>query len=494
MLNPSTISLSISMRFRVSPLVASALLSIPAMVSPLHAQPRFSAPGAPTTLTPAQQAARAIYKEMVEVNTVDSVGSVTKLVELLAARFKAAGFPANDIHVVGPANAPSKQNLVVRYRGKGRGKPILLLAHLDVVAALRSDWPRDPFGMVEQDGYFLGRGVADDKSMAAIFTANVLRYKQEGWTPDRDLILALTADEEGGGSNGVSWLIENRRELIDAEYAINEGGGGTLQGDQPLFHSIQAAEKVYTDYTLTVLNTGGHSSVPRKDNAIYSLASALTKVQQYTFPVELNDVTRPFFEQTAKVEMPSLATAMRAIVANPKDTAAARVISTDPRYASMLRTTCVATRLSAGHANNALPQTATANVNCRIAPTSSSSQVKASLERVIGDSAVRITMSRADRKDPPPGPIHPGLLAATTQLTNRMFNGVPVIPTMSTGATDGYRLRSAGIPTYGVSGILSVPGETNAHGRDEKLRVKSFYDGLDFLYQLVKMVAGQPIG
>ncbi len=460
-----------------------------AIVQPAAAQLRMSAPGAPTTLTPQQEAARAIYKEMVEVNTVDSVGSVTKLVELLAKRFRAAGFPERDIAIVGPAYAPNKQNLVVRYRGKDAGKPILLLAHLDVVAALRSDWPRDPFAMIEQNGYFLGRGVADDKSMAAIFTANLLRYKQEGWVPERDLILALTADEEGGGANGVSWLIENRRELIDADYAINEGGGGTLQDDKPLFHSIQAAEKVYTDFTLTVLNSGGHSSVPRKDNAIYSLATALTKIQQYVFPVELNDITRPFFEQTAKVEMPSLAVAMRAIVKDPTDTAAARAISTDPRYASMLRTTCVATRLSAGHANNALPQTATANVNCRIAPTSSGSQVKEVLERAVGDTTVRIGMSRADRKDPPPGPINASLLAATTQLTNKMFNGVPVIPTMSTGATDGYRLRSAGIPTYGVSGIFSMPGETNAHGRDEKLRIKSFYDGLDFLYQLVKMVS-----
>jgi acetylornithine deacetylase/succinyl-diaminopimelate desuccinylase-like protein len=253
---------------------------------------------------------------MVEINTADSVGSVTKSAQALAARFKAAGFPAADIHLVGPADKPDKQNLVVRYRGKGSGKPILLLAHLDVVQAKRSDWANDPFVMREESGYFLGRGVADDKSMAAILAANVLRYKQENWVPDRDLILALTADEEGGGANGVSWLIANRKELIDAEYAINEGGGGTLQDDKPLFHSIQAAEKVYTDYTLTVLNSGGHSSVPRKDNAIYALASALTRIQAYTFPVELNDVTRPFFEQTAKVEMPSLAAAMKAVVSS----------------------------------------------------------------------------------------------------------------------------------------------------------------------------------
>ncbi|MBL0938619.1 MAG: M20/M25/M40 family metallo-hydrolase [Gemmatimonadaceae bacterium] len=457
--------------------------------------PGAKAPGAPTSLTSDQVAARAIYKELVEINTVDdSIGSVTKAAQAMAARFRAAGFPEADVQLAGPANAPTKQNLVVRYRGKGNGKPILLLAHLDVVQALRADWPRDPFQLVEEDGWFFGRGVSDDKSMSAMFVANLLRYKKEGWVPERDLILALTADEEGGSQNGVSWLIANKRALIDAEYAINEGGGGTLLDDKPLFHSIQAAEKVYEDFTFTVRNTGGHSSVPRKDNAIYSLASALSKVQQFTFPVELNDITRPFFEQTAKVEMPSLAAAMRAIVANPRDTAAARVLSTDPRYASMLRTTCVATMLGGGHAPNALPQTATANVNCRIAPTSKASQVKAVLERVVNDTAVVITGARADRTDGAPGPVHPQLLRATEQLTRRMFGDIPVIPTMSTGATDGYRLRNAGIPTFGVSGIFSAPGETNAHGRNEKLRVKSFYDGLAFLYELVKQVAGPGAG
>lgn len=489
--------MTLTIPMRTARSAAAALLAA-TLATPAHAQPRFSAPGAPTTLTPEQQAARAIYKEMVEINTVDSVGSVTQAAQAVAARFKAAGFPESDVRILGPADKPTKHNLVVRYHGKSKTlKPILLLAHLDVVAALRSDWPRDPFAMVEQDGYFLGRGVADDKSMAAILTANLLRYKKEGWVPERDLILALTADEEGGGANGVGWLLANHRELIDAEYAINEGGGGTLQNDKPMFHSIQAAEKVPVNYTLTVLNTGGHSSVPRKDNAIYTLATAIGKIERHTFPVELNDVSRPFFEQTAKVEMPSLATAMRAIAKDQKDTAAARVISTDPRYASMLRTSCVATRLAAGHADNALPQTATANVNCRVAPTSTGQQVKEVLERLVGDS-VKITMRGGDRNNAggPPAPINPSLLAATTQLTNKMFGNVPVIPTMSTGATDGRFLRGAGIPTYGVSGIFSAPGETNAHGRDEKLRIKSFYDGLDFLYELVKMVSGttKPIG
>jgi acetylornithine deacetylase/succinyl-diaminopimelate desuccinylase-like protein len=397
------------------------------------------------------------------------------------------------VKVLVPTGAPSKGNLVVRYRGRGVGKPILLLAHLDVVAALRGDWSRDPFQLQEANGYFYGRGTADDKAMAAMFVANLLRYKQEGWVPARDLILALTADEEGGASNGVEWLIAHHKDLIDAEYALNEGGGGTLSGDAPLFHSVQAAEKVPVNFTLTVLNPGGHSSVPRPDNAIYQLADALAKLGRYTFPVALNDVTRPFFAQTAKVERPEIAAAMRAVVANPNDSAAAAVVSRDARYASMLRTSCVATRLSAGHAYNALPQTATANVNCRIVPTSNSAEVRATIARVIGDAAVTITSTVSDANErfgAAPSAVEPALLAATTSLTQKMWGEIPVIPTMSTGATDGRFLRAAGIPTYGVSGIFSTPGETNSHGRDEKLRVRSFYDGQEFLYQLVRRIAG----
>lgn len=451
-----------------------------------------SAAAQATPLTPQQQAARAIYKQLVEINTADSVGNVTTAVNAMAARFRAAGFPAADVHVLVPKEAPAKGNLVVRYRGRGQGRPILLLAHLDVVAALRSDWPRDPFVMHEANGYFYGRGVADDKAMASMFVANVLRYKQEGFVPQRDLIIALTADEEGGATNGVEWLIANHKPLIDAEYAINEGGGGTLDGDTPLFHSVQAAEKVPVNFTLTAVNTGGHSSVPRPDNAIYQLTDALGKLSRYTFPVALNDVSRPFFEQTAKVEKPAMAAAMRAIVANPNDAAAATTISRDPRYASMLRTSCVATRLNGGHAYNALPQTATANVNCRIVPTSNIDSVRATFTRLFADTGVKVTMTVESRErfGQAPNAIDPTLLSVTTSLTKKMFGDIPVIPTMSTGATDGRFLRAAGIPTYGVSGIFSTPGETNAHGRDEKLRVKSYYDGLEFLYQLVKQVAG----
>ncbi|MDQ6612637.1 MAG: M20/M25/M40 family metallo-hydrolase, partial [Gemmatimonadota bacterium] len=357
-------------------LIATVVAMLTAATA-VHAQQPVKAPGAPTNLTLQQQAARAVYKELVEINTMDSVGNVTTAVQAMAKRFLAAGFPANDVQVLIPNGKPTKGNLVVRYHGRGKAKPLLLLAHLDVVAALRSDWPRDPFTLHEENGFFLGRGTSDDKAMASMFVANLLRYKAEGFVPERDLILALTADEEGGASNGVEWLIANHKDLIDAEYALNEGGGGTLLNDQPLFHSVQAAEKVPVNFLLTALNTGGHSSVPRPDNAIYELTDALQKLSHFAFPVALNEVSRPFFAQTAKVEKPAMAAAMRAVVANPKDAAAAAVVSKDARYASMLRTTCVATRLSGGHANNALPQTATATVNCRIVPTSNIEEVKA---------------------------------------------------------------------------------------------------------------------
>jgi acetylornithine deacetylase/succinyl-diaminopimelate desuccinylase-like protein len=459
---------------------------------------RAAAAQGQASLTPHQRLAREVYAELVSINSADSVGSVTRAAEAMAKRFRAAGFPAADVQVLVPAGKPTKGNLVVRYRGRSAGgaKPILLLAHIDVVAARREEWPRDPFTMVEQNGYFLGRGTADDKAMAAIFVANVLRYKQQGWRPDRDLILALTADEEGGDANGVEYLLKDHRALIDAAYAINEGGGGTLSGAgpdaKPLFHSIQAAEKVYTDFTFTATNSGGHSSVPRPDNAIYQLADGLARLARFSFPVELNPTSRAFFEQTAKVEKPEMAAAMRAVAANPRDTAAAAIVSRDARYASMLRTTCVATRLAGGHAYNALPQTATANVNCRMAPTSSAEQVRATLARVVADTGIAIGFTTAQRPEFPKSvpPIEPAVLTATTELTQRMWGDIPVIPTMSTGATDGHYLRAAGIPTYGVSGIFSTPGETNSHGRDEKLRVKSFYEGLDFLDQLVRRLAG----
>ncbi|HEX2778871.1 MAG TPA: M20/M25/M40 family metallo-hydrolase [Gemmatimonadaceae bacterium] len=479
--------------------LSSLCAALAVVALPLSAQlsPVPVAPG-PTTLTAHQKLARAVYQQLVEINTVDSVGSVTRAARAMAARFRAAGFPAKDVQVLVPAGKPTKGNLIVRYRGRGGAgapKPLLLLAHLDVVAANRADWPRDPFVMREENGYFYGRGVADDKAMASIFVANLLTMKKEGFVPDRDLILALTADEEGGDANGVEWLVAKHRSLIDAAYALNEGGGGSLDGNTPLLQSIQAAEKVPVNFTLTAINPGGHSSVPRPDNAIYQLATALTKLAQYRFPVALNEVTRPFFERTAAVEpRAEMAAAMRALTANPSDSAAAATLSKDPRYASMLRTSCVATRLAGGHAYNALPQTATANVNCRIVPTSSAEETMELITRVVGDTGIKLsyTVPNTEKFGAAPSPVEPELLAATTALTKKMWGDIPVIPTMSTGATDGRFLRAAGIPTYGVSGIFSVPGETNAHGRDEKLRVKSYYDGLAFLDALVRQLAGVP--
>ena len=450
------------------------------------------------TLTPHQRAAREIYNELISINTVDSVGSVTKAAEAMAKRFRAAGFPESDVKILIPPGKPTKGNLVVRLHGRAgnTAKPILLLAHLDVVAALRSDWPRDPFTLHEENGFFLGRGTSDDKAMASIFVANMIRYKQQNFQPSRDIILALTADEESGDSNGAEFLVKQHRALIDAAFALNEGGGGTLIGSgmevKPLFNSIQAAEKVYQDFTVTATNPGGHSSVPRPDNAIYELADALARLARFSFPVALNPTTKAFFEQTAKVEKPEIASAMRALVANPNDSAAAAFLSRDPRYASMLRTTCVATRLAGGHAYNALPQTASANVNCRMVPTSSTAETRATLLRVFADTGIKITNTQATEPDFPKSTpaVDPALLAATTDITKAMFGDIPVVPTMSTGATDSHYLRAVGIPSYGVSGIFSLPGETNAHGRDEKLRVKSYYDGLEFLDQLVRRLAG----
>ncbi|MDQ2665440.1 MAG: M20/M25/M40 family metallo-hydrolase [Gemmatimonadota bacterium] len=473
--------------------IALALL-VSAFAAIAHAQ---TAPPGPATLSAHQRLAHEVYKQLVETNTVDSVGSVTTAVEAMAARFRAAGFPAADVRVLIPDGMPTKGNLVVRLHGRGGAqarKPILLLAHLDVVAAKRSDWPRDPFTLYEKNGYFLGRGTSDDKAMASIFVANLLRMKAEGYVPDRDIILALTADEEGGAANGASFLVTQHKDLIDAAYAINEGGGGTLVDDKPLFHSVQATEKVYVDFTLTATNTGGHSSVPRPDNAIYQLSHALLNVSHFQFPVELNEITKGFFAQTAKVEpRAEIATAMRAIVANPMDASANAVLSKDARYSSMLRTSCVATRLAGGHANNALPQSATANVNCRVAPTSNGNDVRAALVRAVSDTGVHVDfLTTVQKFGRTPTPIDPQLLGAITDLTARMWGNIPVIPTMSTGATDGAYLRADGIPTYGVSGLFMQPGEGNAHGRDEKMRVKSYYEGLDFLDQLVRQVTSAP--
>jgi acetylornithine deacetylase/succinyl-diaminopimelate desuccinylase-like protein len=436
------------------------------------------------------QLARDIFEELIEINTTDSIGDNTKAAEAMAARLRAAGFPAEDVKVLSPA--PRKGNLVARLRGTGGQKPILLLAHLDVVEARREDWSMDPFTFNEKDGCFYGRGTSDDKAMAAIFVANLIRYRQEGWKPNRDIILALTADEEGGDHNGVDWLLQNHRALIDAEFAINEGGGGHLKNGRPLLNEIQASEKVYLDFTLEVTNPGGHSSLPVKENAIYRLAQGLARLAQFQFPVSLNEVTRAFFSKSAAFEKGQTAADMKAVsAATPDPQAAARLSEALPIYNSMLRTTCVATMLSGGHAPNALPQMARANVNCRMLPGDDPAAVWKTLASVLADEKIAIAPVGQPRPSAP-SPLRPEIVGPIEKLTNEMWPGVPVVPSMSTGATDGLYLRNAGIPTYGVSGLFEDVDDVRAHGRDERIGVKEFHDGREFLYKLVKEYGKQP--
>ena len=450
-----------------------AALAVPALLSAQN-------------LTPDQQLAKDIYKELIEINTADSVGNTTTAASAVAKRFRDAGFAAADIFEGGPR--ADKGNVVIRYRGTGVRKPLLLLAHLDVVQALKTDWSADldPFKFTERDGYYYGRGTSDDKAMASIFIANLLRFKKEGYTPDRDIILALTADEEGGGFNGVRWLLQNHKEKIDAAYALNEGGGGALRDGKPFINSVGAAEKVSANFTVSTSNRGGHSSVPRDDNAIYQLAAALVKIGAFTMPVYLNPVTKAYFERTATIETPEMGAAMRALVANPNDAKAAATISRDPRYRSMLRTSCVATMLSGGHARNALPQTATANVNCRMAPGHDPANVRELLMKAADDTGVKVSnapaMSLADAS-----PLTPEIMGPIEKVTRDVFGpSVAVIPTMGTGATDSRFLRAAGIPGYGVSGLFGDPNDGRAHGKDERVMIKWYYESQNFLYKLVK--------
>jgi acetylornithine deacetylase/succinyl-diaminopimelate desuccinylase-like protein len=433
--------------------------------------------------------AREIFKELIEINTTDTPsGNVTRAADAVAARLKAAGFPAADVQVLGPD--PRKGNLVARLRGTGAKRPLLLLAHLDVVEAKREDWSFDPFTFREQDGFFYGRGTSDDKSMAAHFVANLIRLKEEGFKPERDLILALTADEEGGNFNGVDWLVRTHRNLIEAEFSINEGGGGTMRGGKYLTNEIQASEKVFQDFRLEVTNSGGHSSLPVKDNAIYHLAEGLARLAKFEFPVELNEVTRGYFERSAAVQTdPKMAADMRAVARpSPDLAAAARLSASLPYYNAQMRTTCVATRLAGGHANNALPQMASANVNCRILPGVSPAAVKDKLVEVLADP--KITVSFVGEATPSkPSPLRPDVVGAVESLTREMFPGVIVVPVMSTGATDGLYLRNGEIPTYGIDGTFGDIDDVRAHGRDERIGVKQFYEGLEFQYRLIKALA-----
>jgi acetylornithine deacetylase/succinyl-diaminopimelate desuccinylase-like protein len=444
-----------------------------------------------------RQLAREIYKEMVEIRSGYTTGSTTPVAEAVAARLRAAGFPDSDVFVGGAS--PKKANLVVRYHAGKPGtellKPILLLAHTDVVEANREDWSTDPFQFIEKDGYFYGRGTSDDKAQAAVWIANLIRYKREGFKPDRDIIVALTADEEGGGPfNGVMWLLKNKRELIDADLCLNEGGGGVMVSGKKIANNIQVSEKTYADFKLEVHNKGGHSSVPVPDNAIYRLSTALERLSRYGFPLKTDEVTRAYFRQMAKVEDGSLKNDLVKIADGSSDAARdamQRVASVSARWNSMLRTTCVATELAGGHALNALPQLATANVNCRIFPGDSVEAVQKALRLAVGDDQVAIHV-QGDVGVGPASPMRPDVLKAVARLSDTMWPGVVTIPVMSTGATDGRYLRVAGISTYGVSGFFGDRDDVRAHGRDERMNVASFYEGQAFLYQLVKeLSAGQ---
>jgi len=445
-----------------------------------------------------KQLSHDIFQQLIEINTTDSVGNTTVAANAMAQRLLDAGFAKEDVLVLGPNDR--KGNLVARIHGTGSAKPILLIGHLDVVEALRSDWTTDPFQFVEKDGYYYGRGTQDIKEGDAIFITTFLRLKKEGYKPDRDLILALTADEEGGKSNGIDWLLKNHRDLIDAAFVLNTDAGGVdMVNGKPISFNVEATEKLYGDYQLSATNAGGHSSLPVPDNAIYHIADALTRLQAYTFPFELNPVTRAYFEKMSTLESGQTAANMKGILENPPSAEAIAGLSATPKYNATMRTTCVATRLSAGHANNALPQSATANVNCRILPSHSREETRQQLMQIFNDPKVTVGYvndarelvdTAPDSKGLPPTPLQPEVMQPLAKLVAQMWPGVPVIPVMETGASDGKFTSEAGLPTYGINGIAIDINDDRAHGRDERLGVDSYYRGVEFYYRYVRLLGG----
>ena len=407
----------------------------------------------------------------------------------MAARLRAAGFGEPDLQVFTPT--ARKGNLVARLRGTGARKPILLLAHLDVVEARRDDWSMDPFKLIEQDGHFYGRGTSDDKFMAAAFVANLIRYKQEGYKPERDIILALETDEEILDANalGIQWLLRHHRDLIDAEFALNEGGGVQLRRGKPFRNTVQTSEKYVMNFRLEVKDRGGHSSQPRKDNPIYRLSEGLVRLSKFSFPIRLNETTRAFFERAADQESGQMADEMRSVTSSKSDLEALSIVrlSAIPFYNAQLRTTCVATMLEGGHAANALPQVARAHVNCRVLPGEPAAEVRDTLVRVLADDQITVTQLHEPMLSAPSA-LNQEVMQAIEKLTNEFWSGTPVIPIMSTGGTDGTHLRNAGIPTYGNSGLAIE--DFRAHGKDERVPVKSFFDGSEYLYRLVKALSG----
>lgn len=467
---------------RILGIVVAALLAGPTLVAAQNTSPEEY-----------QALARSIFAELIEINTTDSErGDNTIAAQALARRLLEAGFPEEDVHVLVPADSPTKGNLVARYRGRDTGlAPILLLAHIDVVEALPEDWSADldPFEFLERDGYYYGRGVTDNKDEAAIYTANLIRMRQEGFVPDRDIIIAFTADEEGGPRNGVEFLLSEHRDLIDAAFALNEGGGGFEKDGRKVSNNVQASEKKFLSFTFEATNPGGHSSLPVKKNAIYDLSQALLAVQDYDFPVMLNEVTEAFFGRSADIVGGEMGEAMARVVSDPSDDAAAATLSVEPGYNSRLRTTCVATLLQGGHAQNALPQMAQANVNCRILPDHDPEAVQAQLQALAEPFDVTVTPVGSATPSPP-SPLTDDILGPIERITQQMWPGVPVLPVMSTGATDGLYLRREGIPVYGVSGLFHDMDDVRAHGQDERILMEHFYEGQEFLYRVVKALAG----
>ena len=450
------------------------------------------ASAATAEIRPDQLAFRSLYKELVETNTTLSAGSCTLAAERMAARLKAAGFKDADLRAFSVADHPKEGGLVATLNGTDpKAKAILLLAHIDVVEAKREDWTRDPFVLVEENGYFYGRGSSDDKSHAAIFTDTLVRLKTAGTKLRRPLKLALTCGEETGGAfNGANWLATEHKDWIDAQFALNEGSVGLRDASgKPVSLGIQAGEKVYQDFLIEARNPGGHSSRPRPDNAIYSLAAALVRIGQYEFPVQLSDTTRAYFTEMAKLTGGETGAAMTRIVANPNDAEANTIVSKDPTYHSMLRTTCVATRLDGGHANNALAQRATANINCRMFPGDPIENVRAQLVKAAADASLSITPSGDISPTPPPPPLTPLVYGTAKKLAEKYFPGVPMLPAMSTGATDGRFLNAAGIPTYGVPGRFSDPDGNGVHGLNERKSVTGLYEERDYLYELIQLYA-----
>ena len=437
---------------------------------------------------------RDIFRQLIEIDTTDSVGSTTLAAEAMRQRLLDAGFDPADDQVLGPNGR--KGNLVARLHGSGARKPLLIIGHLDVVEAHREDWTTNPFEFVEKEGYFYGRGTQDMKVSDAAAVTAFIRFKREGYRPDRDIVLALTADEEGGKSNGVDWLLRNHRDLVDAEFALNaDSGGVTSVKGKPVNLDIEASEKLYADFQVTATNPGGHSSLPVPDNAIYHIADALSRLEHAPFPFELNEVTRTYFERRATLETGQIAEDMRAILRTPPGEAAIARLSRDARYNSTMHTTCVATRLSGGHANNALPQLAQANVNCRILPGHSAEDVRQKLIAIFADpqvtvhfvdGAYNVTDRAPDKTAFPPILPKPEILRPLEHVAAQMWPGVPVIPDMETGASDSIYTIAAGIPTYGVNGVAIDQDDIRAHGKDERVRISSFYDGVEFYYRYLK--------